>query len=63
MPYYHCKKCHHEFEAIPYEGVVLKCDWCEAEDPKILEDETPLEKLGNRSVELLKALKEMNNES
>jgi len=63
MPYYHCRKCHHEFEAIPYEGVVLKCDWCEAEDPEILEDETPLEKMCKHSTELLDILKGVNNET
>lgn len=45
MPYYHCRKCHHEFERIPYEGEELKCDWCKADRPIILEEKTPLEKM------------------
>jgi len=44
MPYYHCRKCQHEFEAIPYEGIKLKCDWCGADKPIVLEEQTPLEK-------------------
>ena len=63
MPYYHCRKCHHEFEAIPYKGVVLKCDWCGSKNPKILEDKTPLEKMCKNKVELLNILKEINNDT
>ena len=57
MPYYHCRKCHHEFEAIPFDGVILKCGWCGADKPQILEDKTPLEKMCDNSDELLETLK------
>ncbi len=53
MPYYHCNKCHHEFEGYPSDGYKMeedgsilidnpKCDWCDG-DSYILEEETPLE--------------------
>lgn len=45
MPYYGCTKCHHEFEHIPYEGEgPPKCDWCGAK-VRVLEKQTPLEKM------------------
>ena len=47
MPYYHCRKCHHEFECIPFEGEELKCDWCGADRPTVLEEKTPLEKMAD----------------
>ena len=61
MPYYHCRKCQHEFERIPYKGEIIKCDWCGADKPRILEDETPLEKLCKPGV-VEKILKEVNDE-
>lgn len=39
MPYYHCRKCHHEYEG----SEPAPCDWCGAKDPYVLEEETPLE--------------------
>ena len=45
MPHYHCRKCMHEFERIPYENEEIKCDWCNADEPTILEEKTPLERL------------------
>ena len=44
MPYYHCEKCHHEFENIGDEKP--KCGWCGA-DAYILEEKTPLERMGD----------------
>ncbi len=55
MPYYHCKECHHEFEAYASDGYKVekdwsisvdnpKCDWCGALST-ILEEKTPLEKI------------------
>lgn len=41
MPYYHCSKCHHEYEGYDNQ----KCDWCGADNPKVLEEKTPLEKM------------------
>jgi len=57
MPYYHCSKCHHEFEYIPVADEKITCDWCGAGDPTILEDQTPLEKLGDNWEPLLERLK------
>ena len=49
MPYYHCEKCHHEFEGFPEkkgaEVTNPKCDWCGA-DSYIIEEKTPLEQMG-----------------
>lgn len=58
MPYYHCKKCHHEFEACKED--LLKCDWCGAKNPKILEDETPLELMCKDYEIILDVLKKGN---
>lgn len=58
MPYYHCRKCHHEFENIPYEGVEPKCDWCGADKPHILEDQTPLERMCENWQEIMEMLEE-----
>ena len=58
MPYYHCRKCQHEFEAIPFEGEILKCDWCGADEPRVLEDKTPLEKMCDNWEPLLERLKD-----
>lgn len=59
MPYFHCNECHHEFEAYPEkkgaECVAPKCDWCGA-DSYMLENETPLEKMGENIDELLDKL-------
>jgi len=43
MPYYHCRKCMHEFES--YDGAVPVCDWCNTAKPILLEEKTPLEKM------------------
>lgn len=43
MPYYHCEKCHHEFENIGDKKP--KCGWC-GSNAYILEEKTPLEKMG-----------------
>jgi len=56
MPYYHCRKCHHEFEDGPFEGRIVKCDWCGADKPKILEKKTPLEKMCENWEELIEEL-------
>ena len=58
MPYYHCRKCQHEFEAIPFDGKTLKCDWCGADKPRILEEKTPLEKMCENWEPLLERLKD-----
>jgi Zn finger protein HypA/HybF involved in hydrogenase expression len=42
MPYLHCSKCDHEWEST---SNTEKCDWCGAPPGKILEVETPLEKI------------------
>ena len=41
MPYYKCSECHHEWE----DTIERNCDWCGANNPIILEGETPLSKL------------------
>jgi uncharacterized CHY-type Zn-finger protein len=50
MPYYHCTKCHHEFESYPEKtGVEVtdpKCDWC-GEPSYLLEEKTPLEQMSD----------------
>jgi DNA-directed RNA polymerase subunit RPC12/RpoP len=56
MPYYHCRKCHHEFERIPYEKENVICDWCGADRPMILEEKTPLEKMAENADKLLDKL-------
>ena len=40
MPYYKCRKCHHEWEG----SHCQKCDWCGVDKPIILEEKTPLAK-------------------
>jgi len=57
MPYYHCRKCHHEFEGIPMKGEIVKCDWCGTNKPKILEETTPLEEMCKNWEPLLERLK------
>jgi len=57
MPYYHCRKCHHEFEYIPYANEKIFCDWCSADNPVILEEQTPLEKMANNWEAVLEILK------
>lgn len=54
MPYYHCRKCQHEFEHYGVEEPI--CDWCGANRPRMLEEKTPLEKLAENSDKLLKML-------
>jgi len=54
MPYYHCRKCQHEFEAGKDKN--LKCDWCGADKPIVLEEETPLEKMCGNYKEILERL-------
>lgn len=58
MPYYHCRKCHHEFEYIQYADEEIKCDWCKANNPNVLEEQTPLEKLCENIPELIERLKQ-----
>lgn len=41
MPHFHCRKCHHEFEA----SKPIDCDWCGADRPRVLEETTPLQRL------------------
>ena len=61
MPYYHCRKCQHEFEYISTDGnEPIICDWCGADTPHILENETPLEKMANNWEPLLERLKDAN---
>jgi hypothetical protein len=43
MPLYLCK-CSHEFESSRKDP---KCDWCGETELKVLEEETPLEKMVN----------------
>lgn len=61
MPYYHCRKCMHEFEIS--KGEMPVCDWCGTARPIMLEAETPLEKmLKSDSIEnLLRKLNESCN--
>jgi hypothetical protein len=50
MPYFHCDKCHHEFEGYPEkrgtECTAPKCDWCHA-GSHMIEEKTPLEQMGD----------------
>jgi len=57
MPYYHCRKCHHEYEGFDNP----KCDWCGADNPKVLEDKTPLERMCEDPEIIIKMLKEIKN--
>jgi signal recognition particle subunit SEC65 len=61
MSYFHCNKCHHEFEAYPEkkgtECVNPRCDWCGG-DSYILEENTPLENTMKNIDELEKLIKE-----
>ena len=41
MPLLKCSKCQHEWEGQKTDY----CDWCNASDPYILEEKTPLEKM------------------
>ena len=55
MPYLGCKECHHELEGAKGE----KCDWCGG-DTKVIEEETPLEKLckdTDKVIDILKRIK------
>lgn len=61
MPYYHCRKCHHEFEHIPGKGEKIICDWCGADRPHILEDQTPLEKMCANWQETMEMLEEITD--
>lgn len=47
MPYYGCSNCHHEFELgrSPDKSIPIVCDWCEAGNPIVLEEKTPLERM------------------
>lgn len=60
MPHYHCRKCHHEFEYIPFDEDDLKCDWCGADRPRVLEEKTPLEKMCENADQILENLKNGN---
>jgi hypothetical protein len=57
MPYYHCRKCHHEFEFIPFENETPICDWCNTDNPIMLEEKTPLEKLAENADRILEEMK------
>ena len=59
MPYYHCSKCHHEFESILVDEKTLKCNWCGADKPIVLEEKTPLEKMCSNVPKLLQKLREI----
>lgn len=61
MPYYHCRKCQHEFEYIPFDGEETKCDWCGADKPIVLEEQTPLEKMANNWETVLEVLAKHGN--
>jgi len=39
MKLWHCSKCHHEWEG-PDEP--RNCDWCGADNPRVLANDTPL---------------------
>lgn len=41
MPYWHCHRCHHEWEGCKENS---QCDWCKS-NGYVLEPVTPLEKL------------------
>lgn len=58
MPYYKCRKCHHEFEAIPLDDEELSCDWCGSDNPTILELKTPLETMCGNWEKLMETLKD-----
>lgn len=55
MPHYHCRKCHHEWE----DYKARPCDWCEADRPIVLEEETPLENMLKNKDALLDTLKKI----
>lgn len=55
MPYYHCRKCQHEFEYPPDD--LVTCDWCGADNPRVLEQETPLERMCKNPEKILENLK------
>ena len=55
MPYYHCKKCQHEWE----DSQSRPCSWCGCKENYILEEKTPLEKMVENTDELLEKLKEI----
>lgn len=61
MPYYHCRKCQHEFEYIPYKDEEPKCDWCGADKPIVLEEQTPLEKMANNWETVLEVISKHGN--
>jgi len=50
MPYVTCSKCHHEWETT---NLKEKCRWCKAPIGKVLEEETPLEKMMMNYEEIL----------
>jgi len=45
MPYYHCRKCMHEFEYIQMYNEEPICNWCKSDRPIMLEEKTPLERM------------------
>lgn len=57
MPYYHCRKCQHEYEGFNNQS----CGWCGADKPIVLEDKTPLEILCEDPSTIIEMLKEMND--
>jgi len=50
MPYVICSKCMHEWETT---NLKEKCDWCKSPIGKVLEEETPLEKMMMNYEEIL----------
>jgi len=58
MPYLKCTKCHHELEGRENN----KCDWCGAET-RILEEQTPLEKLCKDPENIIKILQKLNEQN
>jgi len=50
MPYVTCSKCHHEWETT---NLKEKCSWCKAPIGRVLEEETPLEKMMMNYEEIL----------
>ena len=51
MPYVKCSKCHHEWETTDLKE---NCRWCESPIGKVLEEETPMEKMMDNYEEILR---------
>lgn len=50
MPYVHCSRCDHEWETTDLKE---KCDWCGHPIGRVLEKETPLERMLNNPIKIL----------